>query len=384
MIRAVSGAALVVLLAGAPDAFVTAVPQPVGPSPFERLPYAPRTYLVQRSPSRLIVDGRLDEAAWRAVPWSDAFVDIEGDHRPRPRFATRVKMLWDAGRFYVAAEMEEPDLWATLTERDAVIFRDHDFEVFVDPDGDTHDYYELEVNVLGTVWDLLLKKPYRDGGPALNGWDIAGLDVGIDARGTINAPGDRDDGWTVEIAMPWPAFAPDGRSGRAPAAGDRWRVNFSRVEWRLDVVEGRYVKRQDAATGRPLAEDNWVWSPQGAIAMHMPERWGIVQFVASAAGAPRQAVVADPYDPIRWALRRLYYRQAEFRKAHGRYAETIQELGATDVGVAGAPFRPVIDVSGTTFELRAPAAGGATVRIRQDGRVRVEPAGGRGSGPKGY
>ena len=25
-------------------------------------------------------------------------------------------------------------------------------------------------------------------------------------------------------------------------------------------------------------EDNWVWSPQGLVDMHVPERWGVVQF----------------------------------------------------------------------------------------------------------
>ena len=95
-------------------------------------------------------------------------------------------MLWDDDNFYVAAELEEPDVWATLIERDSVIFRDNDFEVFIDPDGDTHAYYELEVNALGTLWDLLLIKPYRDGGPAIHGWDIAGLQSAVDVRGTRN------------------------------------------------------------------------------------------------------------------------------------------------------------------------------------------------------
>jgi len=52
--------------------------------------------------------------------------------------------------------------------------------VFIDPDGDTHAYYELEVNAFGTPWDLLLIKPYRDGGPAVISWDISGLKVGTD------------------------------------------------------------------------------------------------------------------------------------------------------------------------------------------------------------
>src|SRR6266511_6427112 len=207
------------------------------------LPFAPRTYVCYRAPLPLNIDGRLDEPAWAAASWSDAFADIEGDRRLRPRFRTRVKMLWDDEYFYVAAEMEEPDVWATLTERDSVIFHDNDFEVFIDPDGDTHAYYELEMNALGTVWDLMLLKPYRDGGPAINGWDMAGLRIGVDVRGTVNKPTDRDEGWSVEIAMPWKILREAAADHRPPKAGDRWRVNFSRVQWQVDVADGRYAKR---------------------------------------------------------------------------------------------------------------------------------------------
>jgi hypothetical protein len=141
----------------------------------EALPFAPRHCVAYRAPARVNVDGKLDESGWAAAPWTDAFIDIEGDRGPRPRFRTRAKMLWDDEYFYVGAEMEEPDVWGTLTERDAVIFRDNDFEIFIDPDGDTHAYYEMEVNALGTPWDLLLIKPYRDGGPAIHAWDITGF-----------------------------------------------------------------------------------------------------------------------------------------------------------------------------------------------------------------
>ena len=112
------------------------------------------------------IDGRLDEDAWKTAPWTDPFVDIEGDVRPRPRFQTRAKMLWDDTYFYVAALLEEPHVWGTLTKHDSVIFHDNDFEIFIDPDGDNHEYYEIEINALNTEWDLFLKKPYRDGGPA--------------------------------------------------------------------------------------------------------------------------------------------------------------------------------------------------------------------------
>jgi hypothetical protein len=122
---------------------------------------APRTYECRRSPDPLRIDGRLDEPAWTAAPWTDLFVDIEGDAKPRPRFRTRAKMLWDDRNFYIAADLEEPHVWATLTKHDAVIFHDNDFEIFLDPNGDTLEYYELEVNAINTTWDLFLPNGER-------------------------------------------------------------------------------------------------------------------------------------------------------------------------------------------------------------------------------
>ncbi len=55
----------------------------------------------------------------------------------------------------------EPAIWGKLTKRDAIIYKDNDFEVFIDPDGDGLNYYELEINALGTIMDLFLKKPYN-------------------------------------------------------------------------------------------------------------------------------------------------------------------------------------------------------------------------------
>jgi len=335
----------------------------------EKLPFSPRRYVCYRAASPVKVDGRLDEPAWDSAVWTETFVDIEGDDRPRPRFRTRAKMLWDDEYFYVAAEMEEPDVWATLTDRDSVIFHDNDFEIFIDPDGDTHAYYELEVNALGTPWDLMLIKPYRDGGPAINAWDIAGLQVGIDVRGTINRAGDRDEGWTVEVAMPWKALREAAPNHQPPRPGDRWRVNFSRVEWQVDPSDDRYVKRTKPGSTDPLPEDNWVWSPQGAINMHMPERWGYVQFSNVRAGGGTEAFIEDPNERLKWALRRLYYRQRRIHDAKGEYATTLDALGAGNIRVDGIDFRPIMDATPTRYEIAAKGFDGVSAHIREDGRV---------------
>ena len=231
----------------------------------------PREYVCRRVRTPLRIDGRLDDSAWRRAAWTADFVDIEGPTKPRPRFRTRAKMLWDDDFLYIGAELSEPHVWATLTAHDSVIFRDNDFEVFLNPSGDGLNYFEFELNALNTGWDLFLPKPYKKKGSADNSWEIAGLLTAVHVDGTLNDPRDRDRRWTVEIAFPWAAFS-SRAAVRCPSPGDSWRVNFSRVEWQVEIRDGRYVK----APG--IKEDNWVWSPQGVVDMHVPEKWGIVRF----------------------------------------------------------------------------------------------------------
>ena len=115
----------------------------------------PKRYTCYRAASPLKIDGHLTDGPWKAAPWTDLFVDIEGDAKPLPRFATRAAMLWDDEFFYFAADMEEPHVWGTLTKRDSVICNDNDFEIFLDPDGDGEHYMEFEIN---SLWLFLQDK----------------------------------------------------------------------------------------------------------------------------------------------------------------------------------------------------------------------------------
>jgi hypothetical protein len=277
----------------------------------------PREYVCLHARAPVVVDGKLDDPAWAAAPWSEEFVDIEGRAKPRPRFRTRVKMLWDDQFFYVAAQLEEPHVWATLTRHDSVIFRDNDFEVFIDPDGDNHEYYEFEINALNTGWDLFLPRPYRDGGQARDDWEIPGLKTATHVDGTLNNPADSDRSWSIEIAFPWKVLGEHAHRPAPPGDGDQWRVNFSRVEWRHSVEAGAYK----VVPGR---EDNWVWSPQGLVDMHQPEHWGYVQFSTAAPG--QAAFRPDPAAPVRDRLMRIYHAQQTYRKQHGTWAPSLDAL----------------------------------------------------------
>jgi len=191
------------------------------PPPPPRL--APLGYVCARTSGPIVVDGRLDDAGWRDAPWTADFVDIEGEARPRPTLRTRAKMAWDDAFFYVAAELVEPHLWATLTRHDAVIFQDHDFEVFIDPNGDSHEYYEFEINALGTGWDLLLPRPYKDGGRAVHDWEIPGLQgVAAPADPALARP-------TVEVTSA--LFQASVELRRPDGAPQRWNIRQDALVW---------------------------------------------------------------------------------------------------------------------------------------------------------
>ena len=325
----------------------------------------PRGYVCYRANGPLTIDGKLDDPAWADAPWSEPFRDIEGDRKPDPPLRTRMKMLWNDEALYIAAELEEPHVWATITRHDAVIFHDNDFEVFLDPDADNHNYGELELNARNTTWDLLLPRPYKDGGPAVNAWEILGLKTGVHVDGTINEPRDTDRGWTVEVAWPWAGLKELARCPVPPKDGHQWRINFSRVEWDHEVVGGEYRK----VPKRP--EHNWVWSPQGVIDMHRPERWGIVRFSTARPGTAE--FHPDPAQPARDYLHRLYYAQRDFHERHGHYAPTLAGVGP---GLINPLTTPRLGATRNTFEasvdLRRPDGSRERWRITHDAKFARE------------
>jgi predicted metalloprotease with PDZ domain len=324
----------------------------------------PKGYVCYRPQTPLQIDGRLDDDAWKRAAWTDAFVDIEGDTQPRPRFESRAKLLWDDAYLYVGARLDEPDVWGTLKEHDSVIFRDNDFEIFIDPDGDNHEYYEIEINALNTVWDLLLKKPYRNHGAAIDEWEIPGLQSAVHVTGTINDSRDADTSWSVEMAIPWNALAEFAHRPAPPRDGDQWRINFSRVEWHCDRVDGRYHKVPN------ISEDNWVWSPQGVVDMHRPERWGYIQFSTAAPG--RSTYQPSPDGVIRDRLIRIYEAQSALFKQKKRYAASPRELKLPEeprLPEHTTSIRLVPDGYEAAITFRPPGGKPKTLTIRHDSRI---------------
>src|SRR4051794_17022111 len=170
-------------------------------------------YTAYRVTEPLTIDGRLDEPAWARAPRSPRFRDLVSGEPTR--YDTRSAVLWDDERLYVGYWVEEPDVTATLTERDSPVYNDNDVELFV---AGPAAYYELEVNAHGTIYEALfvwddafpqsgcyaddpglapaapLMRPFHGVGFAhprgrrrgFFGWDLPGLSAAVVVDGTLN------------------------------------------------------------------------------------------------------------------------------------------------------------------------------------------------------
>ena len=235
----------------------------------------PKHYIVSKTSEKFTIDGKASENSWDNAQFTDKFIDIEGVKIPK--YDTKVKMLWDDAYLYVFAKLEEPHVWGSLTKRDAVIYHDNDFEVFIDPSNTGFRYGEIELNALNTVWDLYLNAPYRVGAYPIFEWNLDELKTAVHVQGTLNNPIDTDSYWSVEMAIPLKPYMRmiKGHKGKIED-GEQWRLNFSRVQWEHEIQDGKYTRKEE--NGKRLDEYNWVWSNQKVINMHEPEKWGYLQF----------------------------------------------------------------------------------------------------------
>lgn len=307
------------------------------------------------------LDGDLSKPFWQQGEWITDFHDIEGDSLPRPWKQTRAKILWTEEALYIGACLSDDQIWATVTQRDAVIFVDNDFEIFLAPQSTSHRYYELEMNALNTAWDLFMDRPQRDYAHRIIAWDIKGLETAVKIDGRLNDPTADNKSWSLEVKIPWYSLReclPDQIQPPylAPKPGEIWRADFSRVEWDVDVIDGKYVKRT-RPDGKPLPEHNWLWAPTGVIDAHMPEMWSYLIFTEQGEDYPLPAE-----DEVKWVLRKLYYREHKHCCETGAYTADARALLGDEADTYGvkAWVTPSLFEATATFQ-------GTEWHIDQDG-----------------
>ena len=227
-----------------------------------------REYVVRKTDSPITIDGKLDEPQWQSASLTEYLVNpADGSDA---KIKTRGKLLWDNENLYIGFIAEDPDVWGVRTMRDSKLWKEEPVEVFCDPDGDTKNYFEIEINPLGTELDILMSKAYSDGGTADFAWDIIGLSSAISVAGTLNDPSDTDTAWYCEMAIPFSALDSRimGSMSNPPTAGDMWRLNLARYN-RMRDSNGNEISK-----GTEISS----WNNMGVASFHVPERFGKIFF----------------------------------------------------------------------------------------------------------
>lgn len=162
------------------------------------------------------------------------------------RLATAVRAGLRAAALCIRFDGRDAGVVATLRERDAPLWTEDVFEVFLAAEDPPRRYFEFEVNPLGAIFDARVESPelVRASMRVDASWDCAGLSARVTLR-----PGR----WSALLTIPLePLFGPE--------APERLRANFTRID------------RGD--------EDEYsAWSPTFAepADFHVPERFGVLR-----------------------------------------------------------------------------------------------------------
>ena len=219
---------------------------------------------IARRRSGLTIDGHIDEPAWRRAKPMPLRYDARITHDAEPPFA-EARLLWDETHLYAAFDVPDPAIRAPAMQRDDKVFTADCVELFMMPHISTGRYWELNVSPTGAVLDQLARKhkdaPLSDFSKSSN---ITGLRYASHIRGTANEADDTDEGYTVEIAVPWHAL-PDMAS--PPSAGQRLWLLTARADRTASGALRFYAHAQVVGSFHNI----WTW-PRVELVENIDER----------------------------------------------------------------------------------------------------------------
>lgn len=172
-----------------------------------------RPLLAQKVGENPVLDGRLDEPAWqRATP--NAFVQALGAEKGQPaRYPSQVRAVWTTDGITFGFHLHEPTPQLLETSNgghdNGNLWWDDNVELFLDVTGKSEgEFYQFIVNPKGDYWDSKQK------------------DTTWECRGFRSAAQRGKDFWSLEVFLPYAAFA----DARKPGSGTHtfWTGNFTR------------------------------------------------------------------------------------------------------------------------------------------------------------
>ncbi|MGE0548033.1 MAG: carbohydrate-binding family 9-like protein [Kofleriaceae bacterium] len=200
-----------------------------------RAPPPPGTIHVPHAIGPIQIDGSPADPGWATALTSPEFLTGEGSGDSIGK--ATAKITWDQDHLYLFILVNDSDIFSEFKNQDDPLWKQDCVELFIDADGNRRGYVELQVNPNNATFDS-----WFAGGRAPKGdeaWD-SGMITAVKVRGTADVAGDGDQGWEVEIAIPWQAIKggdPNMAVKLPPQVGDRWRMNVVRVDKRTGASQ---------------------------------------------------------------------------------------------------------------------------------------------------
>jgi hypothetical protein len=203
------------------------------------------------------LDGKLDEPAWSKAETLSSFAVFWQNRTPKT--ATKPRLVWNHQALWFAAEMEDADLYADVTERNGMTWTNDVIELFFKPAEDALPYYEFQVNAANTPLTLFFPSRGSGGYQRFRALSNLALNAKVSLKGTLNDWKDKDTGWTVEGEIPWTSFA---ATGGRPKAGAQWRFALCRYDYAATL------ERPELSSTAPLTQPDF----------HRYEDYGVLIF----------------------------------------------------------------------------------------------------------
>ena len=165
-----------------------------------KAPPPPGTVHVPRAQGPITVDGMMNDPGWMSSAMSSELVTADGS--PEPVGKATARMTYDDQNLYIFATITDTDVFSPYKNQDDPLWKGDCVELFIDADGNRSGYVELQVNPNNVTFDSFFKSTRAQ--PGDEEWDSS-MVTAVKVRGTADKSGDADQGWDVEIAIPFAA-----------------------------------------------------------------------------------------------------------------------------------------------------------------------------------
>jgi hypothetical protein len=244
---------------------------------------------------KIVIDGKGDDKAWEVATSTGPFVDV-GTGKPNTSFPVNAtaKIAWDDTNLYVLFDVSDPDVVGFFTSADKQphewtvagqpkLWTKDTVELMIDPEGDNRDYYEIQINPQNkqfhSQYDTYNQPKTEPDGPFGHEDWSAKIRSAVVVHGTMDkTEGDKDEGYTVEAAIPWASLTK--AANHPPKPFETWRLNFYAMKQNAGVAWSPILGQGNFHKATRFGRITWAvpgMTPPSPTPMPPPQAMGLME-----------------------------------------------------------------------------------------------------------